>query len=227
MLDFSQEQDQSEGVGVQIPDGSTVKVRMKLGDAGQYAEGHPSISKTRNGLLQLVVDLELVNCDGRDMRFERITLPRSLQTNPSLTQGQITACNIGGAQLKAILLACGNQAAQLQAWEQLNGLEFPVVVSGEWEESKGSHYWNNHFKKVVTQKDESYQTVMSGTDVLSDTPIPERPAQAQPQQQPWQGQQQPQQGGASPRWAGGGQQQTQTAQGGFPSESSGLDDVPF
>lgn len=231
MLDFSQEQEQSEGVGVQIPDGSTVKVRLKLGDAGQYQEGHQSISKTRNGLLQLVVDFEMVNSTGRDMRYERITLPKSLQTNTNLTQGQITACNIGGAQLKAILVACGNQAAQLQAWEQLNGLEFPVVVSGEWEESKGSYYWNNHFKKVVTQKDEAYQTVMSGTDVLSDTPIPERPAQMQsaPYQQQntyHQPAQQPQQGG-QPSWVGGGQQQTQTAQGGFPTEASGVDQIPF
>lgn len=197
MLDFSQEQEQSEGVGVQIPDGSTVKVRMKLGDAGQYAEGHQSISKTRNGLLQLVVDFEMVNCDGRDMRYERITLPKSLQTNPNLTQGQITACNIGGAQIKAILLACGNESCQLHNWEQLNGLEFPVMVSGEWEESKGSWYWNNHFKKVITPKDDAYQAVMSGTDSLSDTPIPERPAQAQQQQsaQTWGG---PQQG--SQQW---------------------------
>lgn len=237
MLDFSQEQQQSDGQGVQIPDGSIVKVRLKLGDAGQYSSGHNSVSCTKNGLLQLVVDFEMVNTEARDMRYERITLPKGLQT-AQLTQGQTTAANIGGAQLKAIMQACGNQSCAIQQWEDLNGLEFPVLVSGEYEESKGSHYWNNHFKKVITPDNDAYQTVMSGTDVMSDTPIPERPAQAAPtggyqqapqQQQPWQnqGSEQPaqQQNNGRPAWTQqGGTRQPFNGGGNGPC---GTEDIPF
>jgi len=186
MLDFSNEQEQMDGASVLIPDGSICKVRMKLGSAGQYSAGHDSISKTSKGLLQLCVDFEFLSTDARDMRFQKITLPKSMQQNTNLEKGQVTACNIGGAQIKAILQACGNDACQLQAWEQLDGLEFPVLVGGEW----NGDYWNNEFKKVITPNKDEFAAVMGGQDILSDKPIPEKPTSVMPQQsQPW-GQQQ-------------------------------------
>lgn len=144
---------------------------------------------------------------------------------------------------------------RLNAWTDLHGMEFGVIVECEISQPSnrdGRRFVNNTVYRIITPDHELYQAVMAGGEMISDKPIPEITEAAQPSAAPsWaapagsaapQPQRQatmqpgswgappartaaqtppqpPPAGGAAPAWA------TQGAA--FPSNASGMDDVPF
>lgn len=271
IFDFTNEQEQSEaGIGggdfQPTPPGSIVKVRVELDDAGQYAvQGqHPSISSTQSGIWQINFKLTRLS-NGDVMRFQRVTLLLDGQPNKDrLDNGQKGLCHIGGAILKTMLTVGGRgMASELEAF---NGIECAVMLNGEWSKpnAEGKTFWNDKIYNpiensktglgpiaVLDPSHELFQQVMSGTDYISDRPIPERPeppiGAVSPNAQPWNQNsanpqhtapaygnqpQQQSQNCAEPGWFSQGvgqpqQQQTRQQFNGGGNGPGGTEDVPF
>lgn len=190
MLDFNDAPEQKVSSGP-IPPDSVVKVRLVLRQPkDEYAlPEDPMIFQASSGLLGLDCEFEVVGGSfaGKHI-WENLWLPPNMQ-QIQLSKGQHGACEGGVAKMRAILEAARNispsdqsQAARnartMRAWNDLNGLEFGVVV-GVQKIKAGDQYVNNSIKKIVTPDDERYQHVMSGGEIISDKPVPELPTAPQ------------------------------------------------
>lgn len=202
MLDFAEEQEQT--ISGAIPKGSIVRVKLNIRKpAPEWCYGD-YFFKSPKGLLGLDAEYEVISglYVGRKI-WECIWLTPGHQ-NIRLNPGQITACNIGGARVKAILKAARNTETNLSIndWLDLNGLVFGVVVGLKNKPNKKG-YWNNTIAKIVTPKMNFYADVMRGAEFISDGPTE----------------------GVAPMDNGWGDAWPEQED--FDSGGSGVDDVPF
>ena len=201
MLDFSNEEDQKSSGA--IPKGSCVKVRLHIRQPRLENREGDYFVKADTGLLGLDAEYEVVAgaYAGRKI-WDTIWLPKQYQ-KIRLTEGQTKACNMAGAKIKAILGSSkGNY--QMQSWFDLNNVEFGVIV-GLSKEANSKGYWNNTIAKIITPAMNHYREVMAGGEVITDGPTS---------------------GETSNR--NNNQSFSEDDLGpDFPSESGGMDDVPF
>lgn len=225
MLDFNNEQEQQIRNYGPVPAGSTVLVRLEMLKP-QYADrDHAYVSRSKNGLLGLYAQYTVAagTYEGCQWR-ENIWLPRRNQ-KISLSDGQATACNMGGARIRAIIEAHrgvaprdespkAQRARQIDDWLDLNGMEFPAVVGIDkhpYTGKYGREYWSNTLSRIVGADKETFSVVKNGGEILTDGPVVGENS-----------------GGTSPgathadpdAWRN-------NMEPGFPSESSLSDDVPF
>ena len=203
MLDFSNEEDQR--VGGPIPKGSCVKVRLRIRVPRSENKTGEYFFRSEKGLVGLDAEYEVVagSYTGNKI-WEIIWLPKQHQ-NIQLTDGQVKACNMAGSKIKAILSASRNTDSnyQMRDWLALDAVEFGVIV-GISKEANSKGYWNNTIAKIITPSMNHYKEVMSGCEVITDGPVT--------------GDVVPQNHGHDDSFNSG------TA---FPSEASGMSDVPF
>lgn len=221
MLDFNNEQEQKTRNYGPIPTGSAVLVKISLVKPQYPDRNNEYVSRSKTGLLSLYVQYDVVcgtyqGCSWR----ENLWLPQPLQTI-MLTDGQKTACNMAGAKLRAMTEAHRNilpkddtpkatRARQIQDWLDLNGFEFPVIVGIDKKayEKNGNTYWNNTTIRVITPDKEEYANIMEGGEIITNGAINGNgSARNQETEDPdaWRSDSGP----------------------AFPSEASGMDEVPF
>lgn len=218
-MNLNEEQDLKEGGRGPAPEGSCVMVSVTAKESNYCAPENKLISVAQTGLRSVNCEFVISHGSYKGVKFfGNINLPVS-QQQIQLNDGQITACNIGGSQLKAIAAFAGINLTQFEL-HMLNGLVVPIRVGLEQNtNSQGRTFLNNTLKHIFA-KDSATCAEMkeNGFELISKTPLPEV-------QQQQQAPQQTQQGG----YGGYSQQQTQEEDLGpaFPSVATGLDDVPF
>lgn len=169
MLDFSQEEDQKSSGA--IPKGSMVKVRLHIRQPRLENREGDFFFKADTGLLGLDAEYEVVAgaYAGRKI-WDTIWLPKRYQ-KIRLKEGQVKACNMAGAKIKAILGASRDtDNYQMQSWYDLNNIEFGVIV-GLSREVNSKGYWNNTIAKIITPAMNRYKEIMAGGEVITDGPV--------------------------------------------------------
>lgn len=175
-LDFSGEEEQKEfGKYGPVPEGSIVFVKMEVQKAKpEYADPeNPYYAIAKSGLKRIQCQMEVERGTYQGCKFfQNFTLPTN-QQSIQLTQGQTTACKIGGAQLKAICEASG-KPTKAKDITSLSGLVFPVKVGinqKPYYDQKGNERWNNIIKKVITPSMEEYSEVKALGEVITNGPV--------------------------------------------------------
>ena len=171
MLDFTKEDDQREFVNGPLPAGSVVMLKIQVLQPQQerQAPDNPNISVAQSGLRQIYCQFEVAHGSFQGMTFrQNITLAKMGQTI-NLSENQQKACNIGGATIKAILLAA-KKPLQIKDVTSLNGLKFPARVKLKPEPTvkDGRTYWNNEIAAIVTPDKEVYAQICGGGEVITD-----------------------------------------------------------
>jgi len=181
-INLNEADEQKEFLGA-IPPDSKVKVRMTI-RAPEAAGSDPLLTLSKNG------DSENLNCEfeviggqftGRKI-WQRFTVG-------GVNDGHKKAAQISMRTMRAIVEAvrgispkdaspAASQGRYITAWGDLQGTEFGVVV-GVIKPQAGDRYINNEIKRILTVEDETYQHIMAGGEIISDTPIPEIPQAAQ------------------------------------------------
>lgn len=182
-LDLNQADEQRESLGA-IPPNSMVKVRMDIRKPEYAKQGSdPMLTVSRNG------DCEMLNC-------EFVVTAGAFQGKKiwnnfvvaGASDGHKKAAQISMRTMRAIVEAVrgispkdasptATQARMLNAWGDLQGVEFGIIVAIEPPKA-GDKYVNNRIKRIVTKDDEQYQHVMSGGEIITDAAIPEIPQAA-------------------------------------------------
>ena len=129
MLDLTNECEQREFARGPVPEGSIVMVEIEILKPNQERQAHdnPFISVASSGLRQIYCQFTVSHGQYQGVSFrQNITLPFGEQDIP-LNDGQRTACNIGGATLKAMCVAA-KKPLKMQDVTSLTGLRFPVRV---------------------------------------------------------------------------------------------------
>ncbi len=217
MLDFTKEDDQREFVNGPLPAGSIVMLQVKVlqPQLDRQAPDNQNISVAQSGLRQIYCQFEVAHGSFQGMTFrQNITLPKSGQTI-NLTDNQQKACNIGGATIKAMLVAAKKPLA-IKDVTSLNGLKFPARVKLKTEPTvkDGRTYWNNELAAIITPDKEVYAQICGGGEVITDGPTSLENSNAP---------------SGSSQGHGGNQQQAQDEYfgGGYQGEPNDFDSVPF
>lgn len=170
MLDLSNEQEQRDFVPGPVPGGSIVMVRMEVLEPAEERQ-HPQnrfVSRAPSGLLQIYCQFTVIHGTYQGVRWrQNITLPQGSQSI-RLAEKQITACNIGGAMLKAMCLAA-RRNPRLRDVTELTGLCFPVRVKINQrpvEKDDGRVFWNNEISIIITPEKEAYASVCNGGEII-------------------------------------------------------------
>lgn len=126
MLDLTNECEQREFARGPVPDGSIVMVEIEILKPNQERQAHdnPFISVASSGLRQIYCQFTVSHGQYQGVSFrQNITLPFGEQDIP-LNDGQRTACNIGGATLKAMCVAA-KKAPQDAGCHLFDGVTLP------------------------------------------------------------------------------------------------------
>lgn len=163
-----------------LPVGSRVLLRVTLADAWYPVEGFPLLTKSRKGIAQLPVGVEVAS--GRYAGYhwyERITVPERFQ-RIEMNDGQRFSCKVGNSILVSILqsahgIAPGTDDDRLhiQSWECFNGLVFPAKLDIDQKPIMrgGKRYWRNCIKYVLPVTDPDYRFIMNGGEYISKGPV--------------------------------------------------------
>lgn len=182
-FDFSQEEAQSEYVPVgPVPGGSIVYVRMNLLEATEKNRlpNNPYVRVSQYGLRQLYASFEVTRGRYAGAAWRQtITLPHGMQNSAlDLTEGQQTACRIGGATLKAILQASG-KSLNIPGLAVFNGLVFPVKVrisSYAGTSKNGDTIFRNEISQVITPDKPDYAEMRQLGEIINeDGPVTAKP----------------------------------------------------
>ena len=181
MINLGSADKQREVVAGPIPRKSCVNARIEIRKPKNADPNDEAVCVFSSGLKGLDLEFTVTGGQYEGVRiWENWFLPPDMQ-NISLTKGQEGACRGGFAKCRAAIEAArridpDDPAANrnIQSWFDLHGLEIPVRV-GIDKPKAGDQYINNNIAKVLTIKDEHYETVIAGGDVISDEPMPEIP----------------------------------------------------
>lgn len=169
-LDFSNEEEQREFVPGPVPGGSIVVLSMHIMEPNpeQQARDDRHIFVSKNGLRQLYCKFVVDRGTYQGVQFrQNITLPVGQQTI-DLSEGQRKACNIGGAQLKAICLA-SKRPTKLRDVMELDGLKFPArltINDRPTQKDDGRVFWNNRISYILTPDKDSYAQVRRDGEII-------------------------------------------------------------
>lgn len=164
-----------------LPKGSRVLIRLTLEESMYPMENCESLSKTRIGLAQLPVRLEVAS--GRYAGYywyERITAPKEYQTIP-LDRGLLETCRVGASILRAILESShgikpyakdkeADDIRNFKSWDVFDGLIFPAKLDIDTKpvsKRNGSVVWKNTLKYILPVTDRDYETIMAGGEYIS------------------------------------------------------------
>lgn len=252
MLDLNTAGEQKEAAGA-IPPKSIVPVRLTVRAPKAGSEGsHPLLTRSSNGLEYLNCEFEVMagQFTGRKI-WENLGIlghTEGQKKNVEISTRKLRAIveatrNIQPKDQSPQAV----QGRRLKSPEVLQGIVFGVKVGVEKPEA-GDRYVNNTISLIITPDHEFYSQVMNGQDLITNEPVPAipqataapapgwaAPASAPKPAAPVQGSfggwtppppaapAQQLARAAAPAWA------TQPAGSGpaFPSEASGMDDVPF
>ena len=186
MIDLNNEDEQRERNYGPVPAGSRVLLRLSVLKPMYPSRNDEMLAETRNGLLQLACKLEVAAGSYEGCSWlENITLPEGSQS-AGLTDGQRTACRIGGALLRAIVESARRidpkatdtrscRGRSVNNWLDFDGMEFPakVKIHDEPRVSKkdGREYWNNRIGTVLPCTDKEYAEIMGGGEIITDGPV--------------------------------------------------------
>jgi hypothetical protein len=256
MLDLNNAGEQKEGSGP-IPPKSIVPVRMTLRPAkpGKNPGSQPLLTRAESGMEYLDCEFEILAGQfvGRKM-WDNFNLfgardegqKKSVDITLRLLRAIVEAVrNINPKDHSPAAV----QARNLNSLEELQGTIFGVKV-GIKKIKAGDRYVNNSISRIITPEHEFYSQVMNGQDLITSEPVPEitqasaapapgwaspgsaaRPAA--PAAQGWAPPapaSRPAPAQTTPAWAQqplAGQRQGQDLGPAFPSEASGMDQVPF
>lgn len=169
MLDFTNEQEQTERNYGPIPAGSIVIVKLELQDAPNNMAGNePYIYMAKSGLLMLNFKCSVTDGDYAGVHwYQRITLPARAQ-RIGLDPKQETACSIGGSMLKAILQAA-QKPLQINSYQAFNGLTVPakIKIANNPYEKGGNVYWKNEIAKIITPDMPEYMKVKQARQIIN------------------------------------------------------------
>jgi hypothetical protein len=187
MIDLYDEESQREWKSGPVPAGSKVLLKIVLVKPKYAAWNNEFIAVTKSGFRQLWVKLEVAAGEYEGVFWhENISLPEGEQ-DISLSDGQRTACRIGGACIKAIVQAARgisptdkNDSARRQMnladWRDLNGMEFPARVGIDdtpYTNKDGLECWSNRLGTVITPNKAEYDELMNGGEIITDGPVTE------------------------------------------------------
>jgi len=209
-INLNEAEEQKEFLGA-IPPGSMVKVRLNIRqpEAG-FVGSDPALTLAKDG------NSERLNCEFEvvDGTFKGRKIWENY-TVGGVYEGHRKAAQISMRVMRAIrevsrgispkdTSPAATQGRMLNAWIELQGLEFGIVVDCEKPKS-GDRYVNNIIKRIITVDDEQYQHVMAGGEIITDAPIPEIPQTTQ---------------SAAPGWAAPKAEPAAPAQGTLPTASA-------
>lgn len=214
MMDFSKEEDQKEFAIGPVPEGSMVMLRSEVLVSRNPAPNNNFVHVSESTQIRgLNITFHVASGQYEGVRFtEFLTLPVEAQII-NLTDNQRMACRIGGTKIKAMLQAA-RRPLQVKSVEELNNLRFPAKLGLKKEPhiKDGREYWNNRILAVVTPEKKEYSQLMSGREIITDGAITGvKPVSS----------------ASSSTVSAGASYSTSSGSAPFPSEASGMDDVPF
>lgn len=171
MFDFSNEDEQKEFSYGPVPAGSVVMNRIVILDPSDSKRdpAEPLVSVASTGLRQLYIQCEVCQGGYAGVQWRQtITLPCSMQ-RMRMTAGQEKSARIGGAMLKAMLIAA-KKPTQLKSLKQFDGLRFPVKVKLQdkpFEANNGEIYWRNEIAKVITPDMREFAEVAQKGEIIN------------------------------------------------------------
>lgn len=188
MLDFNDEEQQSQRQRGPVPAGSKVLLRLELQRPRYGSDADPMIARTRKGLLQLFCKLTVAAGTYKDcFWFENITIPAKFQTI-NLEDNMALSARIGGSLIRAIIESCrrinpkdlGNEAQRgrrINSWNDLDVMEFPASVGIDKRpyEKNGVEYWNNNISRVISCTDKDFPEIVRGGEIITDGPVKGKP----------------------------------------------------
>lgn len=184
MIDLNHEEEQRERNYGPVPAGSRVLLRLSVLKPMYPSRDDEMLAETRNGLLQLACKLEVAAGSYEGCSWlENITLPESSQS-ADLTDGQRTACRIGGALLRAIVESARRidpkatdtrscRGRSVASWLDFDGMEFPAKLKlyDTPRVKDGREYWNNRIGAVLPCTNKEYAEIMGGGEIITDGPV--------------------------------------------------------
>lgn len=214
MIDLNNEEKQSAAFQP-IPPNSRVLVKLCINYPEDMRRGseYPLTSSRNSPLEYLATSLEVLSPS-----FKGQKIRHNFNLSGASTDGQTKAVNISRKQIRALVEANfgihpddstpqATQRRRLNAWTDLDGMTFPVVVDCEVSNTNGKKYLNNTLKAVVTMEDADFATLRNGGESITDQPLPD--TSSNPQAMPaspapsWAAPQQsaPAQSAPKPGWA--------------------------
>lgn len=186
MIDLNHEEEQRERNYGPVPAGSRVLLRLSVLKPMYPSRDDEMLAETKNGLLQLACKLEVAAGSYEGCSWlENITLPEGSQS-AGLTDGQRTACRIGGALLRAIVESARRidpkatdprscRGRSVNSWLDFDGMEFPAKVKIHDEprvnKKDGREYWNNRIGTVLPCTAKEYAEITRGGEIITDGPV--------------------------------------------------------
>lgn len=186
-INLNESGEQSTG-GAPIPPNSRVFVKLIIQHpkAGREARTYPLTQSAGSSLEYLATQLEV--CCGT---FAGKTLYHNFNLSGASTDGQRKAVDISMRSMRALVEAArmvspkdnspqATQARMLNAWTDVDGLTFPIVVDCEISRpnNEGKRFVNNVLKRVVTVDDAEYQQLRTVGQIITDEPLPQVSAAA-------------------------------------------------
>lgn len=169
---FDLSQESSQTAYGPVPAGSEVMLQLELMEPNQAIPEHKFVRAASTGLLQIYAKFTVQHGSYSGVSFrQNINLPAHVQ-RIQLTAGQTKACNIGGAQLKAICEAA-KKPTKMRDIMDINGLKFParVKLNKKPVEKNGNVYWNNELDMVITPDKPHYDEIVRGGEIITDGPV--------------------------------------------------------
>lgn len=175
MIDLNTAEEQREGTGSAIPEGSIIPFRMTVRPpkAGKEGSTHALFCKSGKGNEYIDCEFEAQGHFGGRKVWQNFTLIGSDQ-----------AAKISMRTLRAIVESARGIAPsdasptatagrQLSDWHDFNGMTFLAEMKCVVQQSTrdGQWYVNNEFKKIITPDDPKY----SAGEYISDKPLPTIP----------------------------------------------------
>lgn len=181
MLDFNTAETQSTGKGP-IPPDSCVILTMEVRSPRSGKQGsHPLLCKSDKGNEYLDVEFKVArgSYEGKTI-WQNFTVAGSEQ-----------AAKISMRTLRAIVESArgidpndaspqATSGRRLNDWSDFQSIQFMAKVDAKVEQNykDGEFYCNNHIKKIITPDMEEYNTVAQQGEIISNNPLPDKPATA-------------------------------------------------
>ena len=169
MLDFSNEAEQRKNCLGPVPAGSIVLLEIEVLKPYNSAPENSYISVAKTGLRQLYCKCTVTagTYEGWSFR-QNVTLNVGSQ-RIVLTEGQTTACKIGGSLIKAICQAAQKPLTIMDVTE-LTGYTFPAKVKISpipYMTNDGRAIWNNEISLIITPQMPEYVEVCSRGEIIN------------------------------------------------------------